>query len=54
VVKRARHNKYAVKKNADTGTRHAQPPTLRIANLPPAQQVAHPGRINMGDLVLTA
>jgi hypothetical protein len=54
VVKRARHNKYAVKKATDSGIRHAGPPTLRIANLPSAQQSAHPGRISTGDLELIA
>jgi hypothetical protein len=54
VVKRARHNQYAVKKPTDIGMRHAGPPTLRIANLPPAQQLAHPGRIGTGTLELTA
>jgi hypothetical protein len=54
VVKRARHNQYAVKKATDVGVRHAGPPTLRIANLPPARQVLHPGRISTGNLELTA
>jgi len=34
VVKRARHNQYRVKKKADSGTRHAAPPTVRMANKP--------------------
>jgi len=54
VVKRARHNQYAVKKPTDAGVRHAGPPTLRFANLPPARQVLHPGRISMEDLELIA
>jgi hypothetical protein len=53
-VKRARHNKYAVKKAIDTGIRHAGPPTLRIANLPPAQQAVHPARIDTSNLELIA
>ncbi|MBV9023974.1 MAG: hypothetical protein JO362_09305, partial [Streptomycetaceae bacterium] len=31
-VKRARHNHYPVKKPGETGTRHDQPPTLRLVN----------------------
>lgn len=34
VVKRARHNQYAVKKTTDNGRRHAGPPTVRMANKP--------------------
>jgi len=34
VVKRARHNQYAVKKTTDTGRRHPGPPTVRMANKP--------------------
>jgi hypothetical protein len=34
VVKRARHNQYAVKKTTDTGHRHTGPPTVRMANKP--------------------
>jgi hypothetical protein len=33
VVKRARHNSYRVKRASDHGTRHSQPPTIRLANL---------------------
>ena len=33
VVKRARHNSYRVKKPADKGTRHDQPPTITLVNL---------------------
>jgi len=54
VVKRARHNKYAVKKTTDTGVRHPAPPTLRIANLPPTRQAVHPARIDTNDLELIA
>jgi hypothetical protein len=31
VTKRARHNTYRVKKPGDRGTRHAGPPTIRLA-----------------------
>jgi hypothetical protein len=54
VVKRARHNQYAVKKATDVGVRHAGLPALRIANLPPARPVLHTGRISMAGLELTA
>jgi hypothetical protein len=41
VVKRARHNQYAVKKTTDNGHRHAGPPTVRMANKPhPASKPA--------------
>jgi hypothetical protein len=33
VVKRARHNSYRVKRAEDQGTRHSQPPTIKLANL---------------------
>jgi hypothetical protein len=33
VVKRARHNSYRVKRASDQGTRHARPPTIKLANL---------------------
>ncbi len=33
VVKRARHNSYRVKRASDQGIRHAQPPTIKLANL---------------------
>ena len=33
VVKRARHNSYRVKRPGDTGTRHADPPTINIRAL---------------------
>jgi len=33
VVKRARHNSYRVKRAGDQGTRHAKPPTIKLANL---------------------
>jgi hypothetical protein len=36
VVKRARHNHYSVKKPADKGTRHDEPPTITLVNLPRA------------------
>ncbi len=32
VIKRARHNSYRVKKPGDQGTRHAGPPTIKLAN----------------------
>jgi hypothetical protein len=32
VVKRARHNHYAVKKPGQHGTRHDAPPTVRLCN----------------------
>jgi hypothetical protein len=32
VVKRARHNSFPVKRNADKGTRHAGPAAIRLAN----------------------
>jgi hypothetical protein len=51
---RNRHNQYPVKKATDVGARHAGSPTLRIANLPPARQVLHPGRISTGKLELIA
>jgi hypothetical protein len=35
-VKRARHNSYRVKKPGDTGTRHNNPPTIVLVNLPAA------------------
>ena len=54
MVKRARHNRYAVKKATDVGVRHAGLPALRIANLPPARQVLYPGRISMEGLELIA
>ena len=54
VVKRARHNQYKVKKATDIGMRHAGPPTLRIANLPPEQSAQQPGRIGAGALNLAA
>jgi len=31
-VKRTRHHRYRVKKPGDHGTRHAGPPTIRLAN----------------------
>jgi hypothetical protein len=33
VVKRARHNSYRVKRASDHGTRHAEPPAIKLANL---------------------
>ena len=40
MVKRARHNQYAVKKTTDKGRHHAGPPTIRMANkLRPASQL---------------
>ena len=33
VVKRPRHNSYRVKKTSDRGTRHSQPPTVKLVNL---------------------
>jgi hypothetical protein len=33
VVKRARHNSYRVKRLTDTGRRHNEPATIRLANL---------------------
>lgn len=54
VVKPARHNQYKVKKATDVGTRHAGPPTLRIANLPPGRPAQQPGRIGAGALNLAA
>lgn len=33
VVKRARHNHYRIKTPTDTGTRHDDPPTIRIAKV---------------------
>ncbi len=33
VIKRARHNSYRVKRTSDQGTRHSQPPTIKLANL---------------------
>jgi hypothetical protein len=54
VVKRARHNQYPVKKNTDKGVRHDEPPTLRIANLPPGHQALHPGRTTATHLNLAA
>ena len=32
VVKRARHNHYAVKKPGQHGTRHDAPPTVKLSN----------------------
>ncbi len=32
VVKRGRHNAYRVKRPGDTGTRHHDPATIRLAN----------------------
>ena len=32
VVKRARHNSYAVKKPGQHGTRHNAPPTVKLCN----------------------
>jgi hypothetical protein len=32
VVKRARHNHYAVKKPGQHGTRHDAPPTIKLSN----------------------
>jgi len=32
VVKRGRHNHYAVKKPGQHGTRHAGPPTVKLCN----------------------
>ena len=33
VVKHARHNSHRIKKPADKGTRHDQPPTIALVNL---------------------
>jgi hypothetical protein len=32
VIKRGRHNSYRVKKPGDTGTRHDDPATIKLAN----------------------
>jgi len=34
VIKRARRNSYRVKRSTDTGTRHEEPATIILANLP--------------------
>ena len=34
VIKRARHNSYRVKRPSDHGTRHPDPATIKLVNLP--------------------
>jgi len=41
VIKRARHNSYRVKRPGDHGTRHDDPPTIRLANpVPPTRNAS--------------
>ena len=44
-LKRLRRSSYRVKRPQDTGTRHPGPPTVRLANLTPADH--HTIKINL-------